>query len=124
VSLSAEESRRISAAVGEKIKNPCALCGASAWGWLPNLVSLPTTPYETASQQPTGKRALLRNITDVASEASGLSAVASHLAYTPPSPSYPLLPVLCHHCGNTLLLNVYTLGIADIWPLVVSERAS
>ena len=29
---------------------------------------------------------------------------------------YPLLVLLCSNCGNTMLLNVYMIGIADIWP--------
>jgi len=28
-------------------------------------------------------------------------------------PSYPLIPLLCSNCGNTQLLNVFILGIAE-----------
>jgi hypothetical protein len=29
-------------------------------------------------------------------------------------PSYPLIPLLCSNCGNTLLLNAFTLGVAEL----------
>jgi hypothetical protein len=30
-------------------------------------------------------------------------------------PSYPLVPLLCVNCGNTQLLNAFTLGVADMF---------
>ena len=35
----------------------------------------------------------------------------------------PLLPACCNDCGCVMMFNVYTLGIADIWPDIVRRRA-
>lgn len=39
------------------------------------------------------------------------------------SRAYPLLPACCNDCGCVMMFNVYTLGIADIWPDIVRRRA-
>lgn len=129
--LTAEQTKKISEAVGRKVTKPCPLCGETAWGWLPDLVVLQGQRYET--EQPTGFKGLstLFNLPTPTSAhdpadqvaSSTIASLAAIIASREPPPAaYPTLPIMCNNCGNTMLLNVYTLGIADIWPAIAAGK--
>lgn len=119
--LSPLQSQRISEAVGQKVKNPCPLCGQRDWGWGPDLVVLQAQRYSTAPDLTVGLAAIWR----AGGQPSPLDRLKEMGILPPdPPPAYPTLPVMCNTCGNTVLLNVYMLGIADIWPSIAAGRAS
>ncbi len=122
--LSPEQSQRISAAVGQKVTGRCPLCGQSAWGWLPDLVVLQTQHHETAPELGTLARLASSPPSSESSGLSSFSRLTEQLAgrRTPAPASYPMLLVMCKNCGNTMMLNVYTLGIADIWPTIAAGK--
>ena len=117
--LSAEQSQRIATVLGQKLKGrPCPVCGENAWGWGADLVVLQTTRYDTAQLPFPALSSILGMHRD-----TPLSLATSVLASQPP-PAYPALPLMCNNCGNTVLLNVYVLGISDIWPALRFVKAS
>ena len=132
--LTSEQSQYISNAVGQKVTERCPLCGVKAWGWLPDLVVLQTHRYETAPPQgglqslfppsPPLPPPLAPPVYTSESSGSPLERLADIMAArrTPPPPAYPMLLLMCNNCGNTMLLNVYTLGIADIWPAIAAGK--
>ncbi len=132
MALTPEQSARISNVLGQKLQGrPCPVCGVVAWGWGADLVILQSTRYPSASAPP--------SLSGIGSEygafgvgwppqsppppppPGSLLALAKS-ALEPPPPAYPTLPLMCNNCGNTVLLNVYTLGIADIWPLIALSK--
>jgi hypothetical protein len=129
VPLSPEQTQRISTTVGKKVINPCPLCGVKDWGWGADLVLLQTQRVDPATASELGT--LAGNIfgkpstppleTLPPSFYDSLKTLASLASKVEPPPTYPLLPVICNNCGNTVLLNVYFLGIADIWPAIAAS---
>jgi hypothetical protein len=81
-----EQVERIESAIREKMPGACPLCSQRDW-------------------------AIGRGITLLLAVAPPSASTLSKVTYT-----YPALPVMCRVCGNTLLMNVYVLGIADMWP--------
>ena len=112
--LSGLQTERISEAVGQKITKPCPLCGERAWAWGPDLLILQSQMYETAQLG-------LADILSLSRQQSPLAA-GTPLAMPARPAAYPVLLLMCNHCGNTALLNVYALGIADIWPAIAAGR--
>ncbi len=124
VPLSPQQNQRISIAVGQKVSHPCPLCGVKAWGWGADLIVLQTQRFDTAAE-PLGFGSLATALGQPPSPPPSILsqlAVLRSLAPVQPPPWYPLLPVVCNNCGNTVLLNVYILGIADIWPAIATSK--
>jgi hypothetical protein len=132
VALTPEQSSRIAKVLGEKLQGrPCPVCGVLAWGWGADLVILQTTRYPPASAPAPGLGSLggfgvgLPSLSEPSrppsSSPSLLQTLATFAPESPP-PAYPTLPLMCNNCGNTVLLNVYTLGIADIWPAILFSK--
>lgn len=137
MALTPEQSKRISEAVGQKARN-CPLCGERKWGWGPDLIVLQSQRFETATSS-TALTEFLRSLglgasppgpppiplpppeRPIAAEVQ-LAVLAGLFKKEEPPAAYPLLPLICNNCGNTILLNVYILGIADIWPAVASGK--
>jgi hypothetical protein len=85
-----EEMARITATVHEHAPNfdKCPLCGTDNWGVGPGYVTLPIQPQRT----------------------SGSLLVVGW-------PSFPMLTIICRRCGYTVLMNIYNLGLADMFGL-------
>ena len=119
--LTANQSQRISLAIGQKVISPCPLCGARAWAWGSDLVVLQTNRYETLAEYftPLTQIGPLDKLRD-------MGILAPHpqpqAVFSTP-PAYPTLPLMCNNCGNTMFLNVYALGISDLWPEISAGRA-
>lgn len=121
MALTPHQSQRISAAVGQKVRLPCPLCGVMKWTWGQDLIVLQTTRYLTAAEPVTGLGSLAPGQPQQ-QRLSVLASLAGHFYPDPPPPAYPLLSLQCGNCGNTMFLNVYTLGLADIWPDIAAAR--
>jgi hypothetical protein len=122
VALTAEQTARIANVLGQKLQGrPCPVCGVLAWGWGADLVILQTTRYQSAAPSFPGPANLGGFGIGLGSPQPSLTSLAQSLT-EPPPPAYPTLPLMCNNCGNTVLLNVYTLGIADIWPQILLSR--
>jgi len=103
VALTPDQQVRVTNILRMKLTEPCPLCLTKNWQFGENLVMLETLP-----SPPPRHRSTTLLSTWATSSGGPL--------YRPrPSPSYPTLPVMCQNCGNTVLLNVYKLGIADLW---------
>ena len=86
---------------------PCPVCRDRQWSYGDYPVLLPTTaPGFTYS--PNIER--------------GLATLRDYLYPGTGPTSYPVLPVICMTCGNTVLLNVHVLGIADVWGLSTTRK--
>src|SRR5262245_36854461 len=115
VPLSSEQAQRISEAVGQKLTQPCPLCLVRAWGWGQDPILLRSQRFELAGGRPSLADLTSPPLPTLGGAGGSLASLAA-LATAPPPAVYPTLPVMCSNCGNTVLLNIYTLGIADIWP--------
>jgi hypothetical protein len=130
VPLTAQQSQRISQAIAQKISGPCPLCGVRAWHWGQDLVVLRTERFEvappTAEEVNAGLNVLLNRQRQIKNIGDLLAQGAEPPIPTPPPPAsppaYPTLPLMCDNCGNTMLLNVFPLGIADLWPEIKTRR--
>jgi hypothetical protein len=123
VALTPEQSARISNVLGQKLQGrPCPVCGVLAWGWGADLVILQSTRYPAAPPSPLGLGSLAGGFGVGSPPPTSLLTLAQSAIPEPPPPAYPTLPLMCNNCGNTVLLNVYTLGIADIWPLIALSK--
>jgi len=122
VALTPEQSARISEVLGQKLQGrPCPVCGVSAWGWGADLVILqaaryPSRPHGFGVTWPPQPPPPAPPPTSL------LYSLATAAPEPPPPPQYPTLPLMCNNCGNTVLLNVYTLGIDDIWPTIALSK--
>lgn len=101
--MTPEQSQRIKNVLSQKITGVCSLCGVRNWIYGENLVTFqtghaPESPPSSAYQ---------RSLASLAEAALG--------KWPAPGPTLLLLPLMCHNCGNTHLLNVYQLQIADLW---------
>jgi hypothetical protein len=95
VALTNEQTNRVAEILRVKLTEACPLCLTKRWTFDGNLVMLQTLPRRTFLRpRPT--------------------LLTGRLNPQSP-PTYPTLPVMCDNCGNTVLLNVYKLGIADLW---------
>jgi len=101
VALTEDQQLRLANALRAKLTEACPLCRTHQWTFDQSLVMLQALPAPSPSLL--GSTYLTRTL-----------ATAGPLAPRP-GPSYPTLPVMCGNCGNTVLLNVYKLGIADLW---------
>lgn len=102
--LTPEQMARVTHVLDQKLKGSCPLCNERQWTFGTDLVLLETSP-EAGSFGPLlfGRR----------QRHTLLGGVPSSLQ----SPTvFPMLPIMCRNCGNMMLMNVYTLGIADLWP--------
>ncbi len=98
MALTPDQQVRITNMLRMKLTEPCPLCLTKNWQFGENLVMLQTLP-SPPRHRPTV-----------------LTTLATGGPLSPrPGPSYPTLPVMCQNCGNTVLLNVYKLGLADLW---------
>jgi hypothetical protein len=126
LALTPEQSARIATVLGQKLGGrPCPVCGVTAWGWGADLVVLQSTRYPSAP--PPSGFAGLSGLSGLGGFGVGVppgppKSLLQTLASEPPPPAYPTLPLMCNNCGNTVLLNVYTLGIADIWPAIALSK--
>jgi hypothetical protein len=101
VAITAEQSERITTALAAKLKGQCPLCFAHQWVWQAELVEM-----DGHAPPPGGLQGL----------AQIYAARAGQVTSTPPV-VFPTMPVMCGNCGHTVFMNVYVLGIADIWQL-------
>ncbi len=86
--LSAEELARVQQALNEKAPQfkACPLCGTDNWTVVSGAISLTIQPQRT----------------------SGTLVLAG-------GPMLPEIAFVCTHCGNTVLMNAYVLGLADLF---------
>lgn len=105
-----EQSQKVAAAILAKAKHPCALCGQWNWKYGDRLIILEGGPEPTPSLYVLAYRQ--RNQPDLGKTLGPLP------------PVYPVLPLWCENCGNTLLLNVYQLGVAEIWQGQIPPKPS
>lgn len=91
----ADELARIQTALAERAPKfgSCPLCGTDNWAVAPGLVDL-----------------------DLRSNLSSGKVIVG-------GPSYPNLVFICNRCGNTVLMNVFTLGLHDLFGLTPAEPA-
>jgi hypothetical protein len=82
-----EQNARIRRALDEKLTGVCPLCAQRAW-------------------------VIGHGLTMIQAVGPPTEHALDTVTY-----SYPSLPVMCLACGNTILMNVYVLGISDIWRL-------
>ncbi len=125
MALTPEQSARISNVLGQKLQGrQCPVCGVLAWGWGADLVILQSTRYPAAPPSPFLGLGTLGGMGVGSPPPPSPSLLHTFATATlePPPPAYPTLPLMCNNCGNTVLLNVYTLGIADIWPLIALSK--
>ena len=102
--LTQDQMDRIARVLDQKLKGFCPLCNERQWTFGTDLLLLETSP-EASSFGPLLFRRHPRPTI--------LGGVPSSLQ----GPTvFPMLPIMCRNCGNMMLMNVYTLGIADLWP--------
>lgn len=102
MALTAEQMGRITTVLRMRMRGPCPVCEIQNWVFGENLVILQSL---ASPGPPAPRRRALLTASDFATEV--LSGQ--------PGPAYPTLPVMCGNCGNTVLMNVYKLNIADLW---------
>jgi hypothetical protein len=128
MALSEAQSQRVSLTIGQRLRSPCPLCGqANPWTWGPDPIVLVAQRYETAPDI-SALAAILgtKTSSQLALEALaslGISAGTPMMPVAASTQAYPLLPVICRNCGNTVLLNIYTLGLQDLWPAIANAKA-
>ena len=110
MALTQGQKDRVARALSDKLLGSCPICMNKQWTFGEDLVLLRTSPE--LSKPVTG------GLARVISGQSGFPSLDEIIAgVTNPVAEMPLLPVMCRVCGNTVLLNVYALGIADVWAL-------
>jgi len=121
VALTAQQSREISEVLGRKVTQPCPVCGQhQTWSWSSDLIMLQSHRYETVQEYFGPLGYMPPPLPPARQQLEILKSIAG--GPESPPPVYPTLPVMCSNCGNTVLLNVYVLGIAHIWPDIASAR--
>lgn len=96
MALSTESFGVLQRAIDQKI-GTCPLCSQRHWTTNGELAVIQTVPRLSRRKSP------------------GLAGLLEPVPVYRPE-EFPVLPLMCKVCGNTVLLNVYALGVSGLWP--------